>query len=191
MVSGSAWVDALVAPLRELAPEIDTISVASPDELGALHMDPPHPSAALTASAVLHSLPAECVDALVDVLRGDDGRALTSVELRDLGGALDRGGRSAVAGARALMVAVAVVPPPGAGGAPGSDALAAGRVGLDAVMSAVAPISAPRRLRSMTENWVDPRELWAYDLTELQALKRQWDLANLVHANHSVADAMS
>ncbi|WP_010541266.1 nucleotide disphospho-sugar-binding domain-containing protein [Dietzia alimentaria] len=185
-----AEVDMIVAPLRDMAPEIDTISLASPVELGALHMDPPHPSAALSASAVLHSLPTECADALVDVLGGDDGRGLTSVELRDLGGALDRGGRSAVAGARALMVAVAVAPPSGAGGAPGADALAAGRVGLDAVIRAVAPISAPRRLRSMTETRVNPRELWADDLTELQALKQQWDPANLVHANHSVVNAM-
>lgn len=183
-----ADLDPLVAPLRDLAPEIDTLSAVSPNELSGLHMDPSQPSAALSASAVLHSLPTEAIDALVDALSADPASGLTSVELRHLGGALDRGGKSAVTGARALMVAVAVVPPPTAEGAPDADALAAARAGLAAVTRSLDSVCAPTNVRSMTEMRSNPRRLWPEGLTELQALKRRWDPANLVHANHSVVD---
>ena len=183
----SVDLEAIVAPLRGLAPEIDTITAVAPDELGALHMDPPQPSAALSASAVLQSLPTERIDALVDALGGDDARGLTSVELRILGGALDRGEESAVVGARALMVAVAVAPSPAADGAD-LDAIAAGRAGLDAVTRSLEPVTASRRLRSMTETIVQPQQLWWKGLGELRALKQQWDPTNLIHANHSVID---
>lgn len=184
-----ADLDALVAPLRDLAPEIDTIAAVSPGELGALHMDPPQPTAALSVSAVLHSLPPESIDALVDALGAADARGLTSVELRDLGGALSRSGKAAVSGARALMVAVAVAPPPAADDAAAPDALAAGRAGLAAVTRALDSVSIPRDLRSMTESKVDPRRLWGEGLAELRVLKHRYDPSDLVHANHSVLDA--
>ncbi|WP_194860812.1 FAD-binding oxidoreductase, partial [Dietzia sp. SYD-A1] len=179
-------VDALVAPLREASPEIDTISAASPDTLGGLHMDPPEPMPAVSASALMHSLTPESLDDLTGTLGSDLARGLTSVELRDLRGALGRGEETAVSRARALMVAVAVAPPPGAGG--GADPLEAGRAGLDAVVHALEPVTVPSQLRSMAETRVDPRRLWGEGLTELRELKHRWDPSDRIHANHSVLD---
>lgn len=150
-------------------------------------MDPPEPMPALSASAVVRSLSPDSVDALVDTLVSDVAGGLTSVELRDLRGALDRGAGSAVSGARALMVAVAVAPPAGVI-PPGVDPFAAGRAGLEAVSRALEPVTAPVGLRSMTESRVDPRRLWGDDLAGLRDLKRQWDPSDLSHANHSVLD---
>ncbi len=86
--------EALLAPLRELGPEVDTFGRVPAPALARLHMDPEGPTPTATATSML-SLARGSTAALVDVLdevAGADGRStvLMGVELRQLGGALAR-----------------------------------------------------------------------------------------------------
>jgi FAD/FMN-containing dehydrogenase len=80
----------LIAPLRELSPDIDTFASVPPAALGFLHMDPPEPVPGATDHALLRDLPAEAISALVDSAGPNSDSPLVSVELRHLGGALAR-----------------------------------------------------------------------------------------------------
>jgi FAD/FMN-containing dehydrogenase len=80
----------LIAPLRDLGPEIDSFAEVPPVSLGALHMDPPEPVPGATDHTLLDDLPSSAIDALVDSAGPDSGSPLVSVELRHLGGALAR-----------------------------------------------------------------------------------------------------
>jgi FAD/FMN-containing dehydrogenase len=80
----------LLEPLRELAPEIDTFAQIPAAGLGALHMDPPEPVPGIGDGSLFDELPAEAVDALVAVAGPDSGSPLLSVEVRHMGGALER-----------------------------------------------------------------------------------------------------
>jgi FAD/FMN-containing dehydrogenase len=80
----------LLRPLRELGPELDTFATMPPAGITRLHMDPPHPVPALTASLLLGDLAVSAIDELVAVTGPRSGSPLLSVELRHLGGALAR-----------------------------------------------------------------------------------------------------
>jgi FAD/FMN-containing dehydrogenase len=79
---------ALLAPLRELGPELDLFGPATPAELLRIHGDPEGPTPGLVEHTLLDELPAAAVDALVAVAGPGTGSPLVSVELRHLGGAL-------------------------------------------------------------------------------------------------------
>jgi hypothetical protein len=53
---------ALIRPLRELGPEIDTLATIPPDGLSELHMDPPQPVPNAGDGMLLSELPADAVD---------------------------------------------------------------------------------------------------------------------------------
>lgn len=169
--------DAVLAPLRNLNPQIDTFAITPVPALAALHMDPPDPMPSLSCSALLAELPEDAVDALVDAATRGPGAMLTSVELRQLGGALDRGRRNAVAGCRALLYAVAITPVP--------EAVAAAQAACAAVSEAVRSVRSPMEVRTFTETRIAPERLFDDD-SALAAAKREWDPGDLVHAAHSV-----
>ena len=91
----------LVAPIRDLDPEMDTFAMVPPAELGDLAMDPRDPLPFHSAHDLLDGVTPEGIDALVDVIGPDSGAAVTMVQLRHLGGALGR--KTAEAGARATL----------------------------------------------------------------------------------------
>jgi hypothetical protein len=80
----------LLAPLRTLDPEIDTVGPAGPDALGRVHMDPEEPVPALTDHTLTGPLPPEAIDAFVDAVGPDSGSTLVSAEMRQTGGAMSR-----------------------------------------------------------------------------------------------------
>jgi hypothetical protein len=80
----------LIAPLRQLGPEIDTFATIPATALGQLHMDPTEPVPALGDGALLTDFPAAATEALVAVAGADADTPLISVEVRHLGGALSR-----------------------------------------------------------------------------------------------------
>jgi FAD/FMN-containing dehydrogenase len=82
----------LLAPLRALGPEIDTIAMVPPIELREMHMDPPDPVPYLGEHLVLGELPASAIDAVVATAGPGSGSTLVSVEIRHLGGAFGRDG---------------------------------------------------------------------------------------------------
>jgi len=111
---GLAELDATIAPLRDLGPDLDTITEMPPAGLFALHMDPPGPTPCRGNGMLLNDLTPAAIDALVACAGHGSGSPLLSVELRHLGGAVAE--RPADAGAIGhleagfLMFAIGVTP---------------------------------------------------------------------------------
>jgi FAD/FMN-containing dehydrogenase len=87
--------DALLAPLRALAPEIDHVGVVPAAALGEIAGDPVDPLPDRSHSRLLASLTPDAIDTLVAVA----DPAVTVVEVRHLGGALRHPAEAGAAGA--------------------------------------------------------------------------------------------
>jgi FAD/FMN-containing dehydrogenase len=82
--------DGLLAPLRELGPEMDTIAAAPPVALSMLHMDPPHPVPGHGKHRLLGTIGHEAIDTFAELTDHRSGSTLVTAEIRHLGGALGR-----------------------------------------------------------------------------------------------------
>lgn len=80
----------MVAPLRALHPEIDTLDVRSAASVAHLQIDPVAPTAVYANSVLVGGLPERAVETLVATAGEGSGSDLLFVELRQLGGALSR-----------------------------------------------------------------------------------------------------
>ncbi len=87
--------DALLAPRCALAPEIDHVGVLPAAALGEIAGDPVDPLPARSHSRLLESLTADTIDRLVALA----GPAVTTLEVRHLGGALRQPENPGAAGA--------------------------------------------------------------------------------------------
>ena len=76
---------ALVQPLRDLEPELDTVALMPTSELSLVNMDPDFPLPYAGDGILLDDLPPAAIDALVECFVGSP---LLHVEVRHLGGAL-------------------------------------------------------------------------------------------------------
>ncbi len=172
----------LLAPLRALDPEMDTVGLAGPDILGRVHMDPEEPVPALTDHVLTGPLPPEAVDAFVNAIGPGSGSTLVSAELRQTGGALSRpapdGGALDSLPGDYFAFGVASLMAPGAA--------AAARGDFDRLSAAMAPYDAgcyfnfserPTPLSTFFPEVVVER---------LQAVKRHWDPDGLIVAGHSI-----
>jgi FAD/FMN-containing dehydrogenase len=92
---------ALLRSVRDLGPAMDTFAMVPPAALGDMAMDPPDPLPFVSTTALLSDLPHAGVDELVAAVGPGSGSPLAMVELRQLGGALER--PSPGAGARATL----------------------------------------------------------------------------------------
>jgi FAD/FMN-containing dehydrogenase len=104
----------LLAPLRALAPELDTFARIPAAGLLDVHMDPPAPTPGVGDHAMLGALDDTALTALLDAAGPGVAEAPMIVELRQLGGALAEPGDAAVsrlAGEYALL-AIDVAPAP-------------------------------------------------------------------------------
>jgi FAD/FMN-containing dehydrogenase len=81
---------ALIRPLRQLGPDLDTFAMIPAPALQQLHMDPGQPVPAQGDGALLADFPAAAIDALIAVAGPDADTPLASIEVRHLGGALAR-----------------------------------------------------------------------------------------------------
>jgi hypothetical protein len=176
----------LVAPLRDLGPEIDTIATMAPPGLAALHMDPHEPVPGLGDGVLVDRLPPDAIDAVVKLAGPGSGSPLLSVELRHLGGALpttspDHGAVGAIE-ADFLMFAVGVAATP--------ELAAAVDEGLVRVRDALAPWDAGRTFLNFTERPVDTDELFPPETARrLRELKRRVDPQAVIRTSHPVAPA--
>ena len=174
---------AILSPLSELHPEINTFAPAEPVSLTRLHMDPEGPTPFVSGSRLLTELPDEGIEALLAVAGSASGTSLPlAAELRQLGGALER-------------------PHPGAGalprlpgqfsffcGSPAADADAAARASADVrrTIEAVTPWAAGHYL-NLTEQPVDPSTAYGADAwARLCAIRASVDPDGLFVANHAV-----
>jgi FAD/FMN-containing dehydrogenase len=130
---------ALIQPLRQLGPELDTFSAIPAAALAQLHMDPAQPVPFQGDGAFLLDVPAAAIDAVVALTGPDADTSLATTEIRHLGGALARpapgGGAQPDIDAGYVMFTGGFAPTPEAG-----DTV---RAQAQAVKDALAPWHAP------------------------------------------------
>ncbi len=174
----------LIAPLRELGPELDTFATIPASTLHHLHMDPEHPVPGKGDGMMLEDLTPEAI-AATTALVGPDS-PLLSVEFRHLGGALARtapgsGILGSLAGAY-LMFAVGITPTPEAG--------AAVEHAITVLSRALARWDSGRVYLNFAEHARSGRALFGEDgYARLRQLKAEIDPDNVFHANHQVEPA--
>lgn len=167
----------LLAPLRSLAPEIDTFARVPAPALAALHMDPPEPVPALLDHRLLDDLPDEAIAALV----ASAAPPVVSVELRQLGGALARspGAGGALTGLDGAFLAAGVALASGPDRGPAANA-------LDAVAGALAPWETGRRFANFAERPGDRGRVRAPATDRrLRTVRAAWDPTGRFVAAHA------
>jgi FAD/FMN-containing dehydrogenase len=80
----------VLAPLRALAPEIDTVTRVPAASLVRLHLEPEGPTPGYARSTLVSGLPDDAIAAVIDAAGPASGTTLAVAELRQLGGALAR-----------------------------------------------------------------------------------------------------
>ncbi|MEQ9092542.1 MAG: FAD-binding oxidoreductase [Miltoncostaeaceae bacterium] len=174
--------DRILAPLRALGPVEDTFATMPAGALTRLHMDPPEPVPGIADGGLLDSLPARAVEALVESAGPGSGSPLLSVEVRHLGGALDRAGDGALAYLDGAFALFAVGLPMAPGMAEAIDAA------IDRVLGAMAPFGFGRRYLNFAERPCDARA--AFDgsaAARLAEVRGRVDPKEIMHPNHDPA----
>jgi FAD binding domain/Berberine and berberine like len=171
-----------LAPLRELAPEMDTFAMIAPPGLAALHMDPPEPVPGASDGMLLGDFSAAAIDALVGVAGPGTDSPLVSVEVRHLGGAAGRAepGHGALAAVDAPYVLFAV------GMAADAGVKRAVVQRLDHVQAALERWDAGRLL-GFTERPGNVARMFSGDTyRRLREVKSKYDPDDIIQANHEI-----
>ena len=171
----------LLEPLRKLGPEMDTFAMVPPIGLAHLHMDPIDPVPYLSDHAMLGDLSAADVDEYLSVTGPGSGSPL-SLELRHMGGALERGaaehGALDTLPGKYMMFALGGVLDPG-------DVPV-----LEAELARVAATFAPHdvgRYSNFTEEAHDLEAMYPAGAVErLRRVKADYDPEGVFRANHAV-----
>jgi FAD/FMN-containing dehydrogenase len=179
----AADAEVALAPLRELAPEIDMFGPMPSPALAHLHGDPENPVPAASGHALLGELPADAVSAFVQAAGPGSGSPLLAAELRQLGGALARvpeeHGALARLDAAYALFAVGIAPTPEIGAAVAGHA--------QALAGAMAPWATGTSYLNFAEVPTDVRS--GYDeqtYARLRAVRTAVDPDGLIHANHPI-----
>jgi hypothetical protein len=184
--------DELLAPLRALAPDMDSVHPQPVAELLQLHMDPPAPVPGYADGMLLSELSSAAVRAFVEAVGPDADCALLSAEIRHVGGGLipDAAYESAaerrtpqpgvVAGfdAEYLVFGVGIAVPGSA------DALAAS---LGRLLSRVEPWRAELDYLNFAEHERSAERLFGDRVHRLRALKNVIDPTGVIRSNHPVS----
>jgi hypothetical protein len=180
---GEAATSDLVAPLRALGPEIDTIAPTGPAGLLALHMDPPGPVPGAGDGALIDELPGEAIDALVAAAGPRSDSPLVSVELRHLGGAVGRAhdshGATAKLDADFAMYAVGMAPYP--------EAVTAVLDHIEVVKDALTEWNAGYRFLNFSESPAGHDAFAPGAYRRLRAVKTLVDPDDMIRSNHPIA----
>ncbi|MDP9792379.1 FAD/FMN-containing dehydrogenase [Catenuloplanes nepalensis] len=180
--------EAHFAPMRAVVPLLaDGVLDRPYDEVALIHTDPPGPLPYVDRTTGLRELPAEAVDALLALVGPGTDCPLVSVELRALGGALDRQPEPPNAVATRGMPFVLF-----GFGVGGPEALPELRGYLARVMDAVTPWAHDRKMvnfmSATDEN--DVRAAYGDEIFDrLVKIKQVHDPQNLFRVNHNIAPA--
>lgn len=181
-----ALADQILAPLRALDPETDTIDVVPAEVLSYLHMDPEQPVPVVGEGALLTELPQQAIDELLRFAGPDVASPLLSVEVRQLGGELGRArpenGVLASIDEPYALYAVGIAPTPDAG--------LAVRTYVDHLLAGMQPWRASRMYLNFAETPRKPAALWGEEAyRRLCQIKGQVDPDDLIRGNHPVLPA--
>ena len=177
---------ALVAPIRALGPEIDTVTTIPVAALQHVHMDPEHPVPGLGDGMLLDDLSATSIDALVAAAGPGSGSPFLSVEVRQLGGAIARpaagGGAVSHLDADFALYAVGIAMSP--------DQAAAVSAHVSLLHEALAPWASETTYLNFAETDIAGDRLFGpYAHHRLRAVKAAYDPADLFRSNHPVVPA--
>jgi hypothetical protein len=180
----------LIEPLRALGPAlIDSVADMPYTEIGSVHNDPPMPIPFFDRSALLREFTPELVDTLVALAGPDAQCPLAVLEIRHLGGALDRRPEPANAidtrGAAFLLYAVAIGP---------LDQAEVFTGYLNELIRALQPWDTGRRFVNFLSGAdANPQAVpTAYPpetYQRLLAVKKTYDPQNLFRVNHNIVPA--
>jgi hypothetical protein len=180
-----AAAEALLAPLSRLGAEAGTFRRMAPNELLDLHMDPPGPVPGVTDHQLLRDVDAGTSEAIAERV-GDRCGSPLGLDLRHLGGALGR----PVAGGGALSSIDAPYAMFAVGPAPAPEVAAAVRAELGELRAALAPWDAGREYLNFAEHRDGVGKMFEASIhRRLAAVKRAYDPADRVQANHQVHPA--
>lgn len=178
--------EALLAPLRALEPELNTLRPTPLAELSQLHMDPAHPVPGIGDGVLLAGLPSAAVEEIVRAAGAGSASSLLSVEIRQLGGELARARpengalASLDAGYAVYVVGLAQTP----------ELAAASSEGTDAVLQALSPWAASSTYLNFAETTRSPDMLWGeLAAARLRRVKQAVDPDDMMRANHPVGHA--
>ena len=177
---------ALVAPIRALEPEIDTVQTIPAAALQHVHMDPEHPVPGRGDGMLLDDLPAAGIDALVAAAGPGSGSPLLSVEVRQLGGALGRpaagGGAVSHLNADFALFGIGIAMTPEMGTAAAAH--------VETVREVLAPWEAETTYLNFAEREVAGDRIFGpYAHHRLRAVKAAYDPADLFRSNQPIAPA--
>ncbi|HZB75593.1 MAG TPA: FAD-binding oxidoreductase [Solirubrobacteraceae bacterium] len=172
---------AAIAPLRALAPELDTFAPSSPAVLSRIHMDPEEPMPARGAGTILGATDDATLTAFAAGLQ--PGAPVMFGELRHLGGAVGR--RPAGAGALGALEGEYLVFAGGAVMAPEMES--AVEAGLAAFIDGLAPWVNGRLYLNLAESATDPVEFFGEETyARLRAVRAAVDPDGVMVANHAI-----
>ena len=178
--------EAVLAPLRELEPEIDTFATMPAAGLCRIHGDPDHPVPGVSSTAMVAELTEEAIDALVAAAGPGSGSPLLFVELRHLGGAMGRPGERDAAHSHFVdpfaFFSVGMAMDPEMGRAVAAHTAKA--------RDSLSEWSSGRLALNWAETTVDPaRGFNAETWQRLRGVKSRVDPEGLILANHPVPQA--
>jgi hypothetical protein len=177
---------ALLQPLRELGPALDTFAMIPAEDLHHLHMDPPEPVPGAGDGFNLVDMTPETVNALVAVAGPGSGSPLISVELRQLGGAVAEASpeHGAVGSIDAGFALFAV------GMAADAEMTRLVEDRVAAVKTALAPWTAERGNFNFADSPKDGESFYPVDTYRgLQWVKAAYDPTELFRASHPIRPA--
>ena len=182
-VGDRAQADGLLEPLRALGPVNDTVRTVPMPSLREVHMDSPQPVPVAGDGLMLGDLPAEALDALLEVAMPGGGPQLATVELRHLEGELAR--------AQPQHAAVASIPAKHAlyagGFAPTPDIRTSTKSQVEAIQQALAPWAIRYLHPNFAETKHAPENLWTEQAYQrLRNIKAMVDPDNVIRANHQI-----
>jgi FAD/FMN-containing dehydrogenase len=172
----------VLAPLRALVPEFDTVARVPAASLVRLHLDPEGPTPAYASSTLVSGLPDDAIAGIVAAVGPGSGTRLAAAELRQLGGALARpdplGGALSALDGRFLALGL------GLGGGNGDD-WERQREDAARFLSAVEPWATGRQYLPMLDARTDTRKVFPPGVhARLSAVRRAVDPGNLFLAPH-------
>ena len=177
--------EALLAPLRELGPEIDIFGSIPTAALGQIHMDPPGPTPGRGDGLILQDMTVETIETLLSIAGAGVATPLLAIDIRHLGGAVGRpdpkGGVVDHLPGRFLAFAVGVTPVP--------EAVHAVEGAVQQFRAALAPWTADRDYTNFREAAVGAERF--YDratLARLRRIRERHDPRMVIRSNHSWAD---